>query len=44
MFRPQGPRPVEDTFGMKTAVALLDHSLNAGVNELTVQFNTISKN
>jgi hypothetical protein len=34
---------VEDTFGIKMAVALLDHSLNAGVNEVTVQFNTIRK-
>jgi hypothetical protein len=31
MFRPQGPHPVEDIFGMMTAVVLLDHSLNAGI-------------
>jgi hypothetical protein len=43
MFRPQGPHPVEDTFGMMTAVVLLDHSLNAGINAATVQFNTIRK-
>jgi hypothetical protein len=43
MFRPQGPDPVEDTFGMMTAVVLLDHSLHAGINAATVQFNTIRK-
>jgi hypothetical protein len=43
MFRPQDPHPVEDTFGMMTAVVLLDHSLNAGINAATVQFNTIQK-
>jgi hypothetical protein len=36
MFQPQGPHPVEDTFGMKMVVALLDNSLNARVNEMTV--------
>jgi hypothetical protein len=34
---------VEDTFGMMTAVVLLDHSLNTGINAATVQFNTICK-
>jgi hypothetical protein len=43
MFRPQVPHPVEDTFVMMTAVVLLDHSLNAGINAATVQFNTIHK-
>jgi hypothetical protein len=43
MFREQGPHPVEDTFGMMTAVALLNHSLNAGINAATVQFNTGQK-
>jgi hypothetical protein len=43
LFRPQGPHPVEDTFGMMTAVVLLDHSLNAGINAATVQFNTVWK-
>jgi hypothetical protein len=43
IFRPQGPHPLEDTFGMTTAVVLLDHSLNAGINAATVQFNTIRK-
>jgi hypothetical protein len=43
MFRPQGPHPVEDTFGMMTVVVLLDHSLNAVINVATVQFNTVRK-
>jgi hypothetical protein len=43
MFRPQGPHPVIDAFGMMTVVALLDHSLNTRVNETRVQFNTIQK-
>jgi hypothetical protein len=43
MFRPQVPHPVEDTFGMMTAVVLLDHSFNAGINAAKVQFNTIRK-
>jgi hypothetical protein len=43
MFRAQGPHPVEDTFGMMTAVVLLNHSLNAGINAATVQFNTVRK-
>jgi hypothetical protein len=34
---------VEDTFGMMTVVAILYHSLNAGVKEATVQLNTIQK-
>jgi hypothetical protein len=43
MFCPQGPHLVEDDFGMMMVAALLNHSLNAGVNETTVQFNTIRK-
>jgi hypothetical protein len=43
MFQPQGPHPVEDMFGMMTAMVLLDHSLNAGINAATVQFNTVRK-
>jgi hypothetical protein len=43
IFRSQGPHPVEDIFGMMTEVVLLDHSLNAGINSATVQFNTINK-
>jgi hypothetical protein len=43
MFRPQGPHPVEDTFGTMTAVVLLNHSLNVGINAATVQLNTTRK-
>jgi hypothetical protein len=43
MFRPPGPHPLEDTFRMMNAVVLLDHSLNAGINAATVQFNIIRK-
>jgi hypothetical protein len=44
MFRPQSPDPVEDTFGTMSAVVLLDHSLNAGINAAIVHFNTIHEN
>jgi hypothetical protein len=43
MFRPQGPHSVEDTFRIMSALVLLDHSLNAGINAATVQFNIIRK-
>jgi hypothetical protein len=40
---PQGHHPLENIFGMMTAVVLLAHSLNSGMNAVTVQFNTIGK-
>jgi hypothetical protein len=43
MFLQQGPHPVEDTFGMMNAVVLLDHSLNSGINAVTVLLNTVRK-
>jgi hypothetical protein len=43
MLRSQGPHPVEDTFGMMTAVVLLDQSLNSVINAATAQFNTLRK-
>jgi hypothetical protein len=43
MLHPQGPYPVEDTFGIMNALVLLDNSLNAGINAATEQFNTIHK-
>jgi hypothetical protein len=43
MFRPKGPQPVEDTFGVMMGVALLDHSLNTGTNKDHVKFKTIHK-
>jgi hypothetical protein len=42
-FTPQGPHPLEDTFGMFAACVMLEHSLNTGINEATVQFGTIRK-
>jgi hypothetical protein len=42
-FPPQGPHPLEDTFGMYGACVMLEHSLNAGINETNVQFGTIRK-
>ena len=42
-FPPQGPHPLEDTFGMFAACVMLEHSLNPGMNEATVQFGTIRK-
>ena len=42
-FPPQGPHPTEDTFGMFAACVMLEHSLNPGMNEATVQFGTIRK-
>jgi hypothetical protein len=42
MFHPQGPHPLEDIFGMMTAVVLLDHSLNAGINAATVPFFNVN--
>lgn len=38
-----GPFPVEDSFGMGAAIVMLDLSLRPGVNDRTVQFNTIRK-
>jgi hypothetical protein len=42
-FSPQGPHPLEDTFGMFAACVMLEHSLNPGINEANVQFGTIRK-
>jgi hypothetical protein len=40
-FPPQGPHPIEDTFGMFAACVMLEHSLNSGINEANIQFGTI---
>jgi hypothetical protein len=37
------PWPVEEKFGMGAAIVLLKHSLDPGVNETTVQYNTVRK-
>jgi len=38
-----GPFPLEDSWGMKIAVAILDRSFNPGLYEATVQFETFQK-
>jgi hypothetical protein len=43
MFCPHARYPVEYHFGMMSAVVLLDHPLNVGMNADTVQFSTIRK-
>ncbi len=43
MFRPMGPFPLEDSFGMGPAVVMLQLLLRAGVNDKHVQFSTIQK-
>jgi hypothetical protein len=43
VFTPQGPHPLEVSFGMLKACVFLDHSLNQGTNEADVQFETIRK-
>jgi hypothetical protein len=43
MFPPMGPFPVEDTFGIGVVIVILELSLRPGLNDRTVQFNTIRK-
>ncbi len=43
LFRPMGPFPLEDTFGMGAAVVMLQQSLQPGRNAAIVQFGTIRK-
>jgi hypothetical protein len=38
-----GPWPVKDSFGMGVAIVLLKHSLEPGVTESKVQYNTVRK-
>jgi hypothetical protein len=40
---PLGPWPLEDSVGMKAAIAVLDRSLDKGVYEDTVQWDTFRK-
>jgi hypothetical protein len=40
---PMGPWPLEDTIGMKAAIAVLDRSLDPGVYEANVQWDTFRK-
>jgi hypothetical protein len=41
LFRPMGPFPVDDTFGMSAAIVILQLSLNPGKHDKNVQFGTI---
>ncbi len=43
LFPPMGPCPLEDQFGMGTAVAILDRSLDPGKYEEHVQWATFRK-
>jgi hypothetical protein len=43
MFRPMGPYPSEDTFGMGPAVVMLQLSTRPGSNEKHVQYNTVRR-
>jgi hypothetical protein len=43
LFAQLGPFPVEDTFGMRAAVVMLEVSLNPGKNDGTVQYGTVWK-
>ena len=40
---PMGPFPLEDVFGMKMAVAVLDRSLDPGLYEQNVQWDTFRR-
>jgi hypothetical protein len=40
---PMGPWPLEDSLGMKAAIAVLDRSLDKGVYEENVQWDTFRK-
>jgi hypothetical protein len=40
---PLGPWPLEDSVGMKAAIAVLDRSLDKGVYEANVQWDTLRK-
>jgi hypothetical protein len=43
LFKPLGPFPLEDKFGMSAAIVILQVSLNPGINDKHVQFGTIHK-
>jgi hypothetical protein len=43
LFTPLGPFPLEDTFGTRAAVVMLEVSLNPGKNDDTVQYGTVRK-
>jgi hypothetical protein len=43
LFRPMGPFPLEDTFGMAAAMVMLQASLRPGKYDKFVQFSTVRK-
>ena len=43
LYRPMGPFPLEDTFGMAAAVVMLHQSLKPGKYDRNVQFGTVCK-
>jgi hypothetical protein len=43
LFKPMGPFPLDDSFGMGAAVVMLMLSLNPGKNDDKVQFGTVRK-
>lgn len=43
LFKPMGPFPLEDSFGMAAAIVILQLSLNPGKHDKNVQFGTIRK-
>jgi hypothetical protein len=43
LFPPQGPHPVEDTFGMMIAVVMVEQSMRLGKRSANIQWNTVRK-
>ena len=43
LFRPMGPHPLEDTFGMGAAVVMLQQSLSPGKYDSCMQFASVRK-
>jgi hypothetical protein len=43
LFKPMGPFPLEDSFGMDAAIVMLQSSLRPGRNDKFVQFGTVQK-
>lgn len=43
LFKPMGPFPIDDTFGMGAAIVMLQQSLQPGKYDKTIQFGTVRK-
>ncbi len=43
LIRPMGPFPVEDNMGMGIAIVMLQRSLDKGIHDKTIQFETVRK-